>query len=258
MIPHTTTGIYLALQTCTETAHFVLYCIELDQVVSELIAAKLEDDFERITSHLRHQPSAKINVEIYPNLQSFHTAVNHQAGLEWFVGQAESGRIQMVTPLNPGPRHTFDTVLQTAVHEFTHLIVDEITDHDIPAWLDEGIATYESGQRQPQFVAAQIEQNLPRIADLNFSSGTDSNTVYAFSYTIIEFIVQEFGYNFVVVLVTNQGDFTETLNMSEAEFEQAWQTFILAEYSQFLDNSANQLAIYSNKQMVSNPYYLHH
>ncbi len=235
-MPHSTTGIHLALQTCAETEHFVLYCIEVDQAVSEIIASQLEDDFERITAHLNHQPSAKIDVEIYPNLQSFHTAVNHQAGLEWFIGEAESGKIRMVTPLNPGPRHTFETVMQTAVHEFTHLIVDEMTDRNIPAWLDEGIATYESGQRQPQFVAARIEQNLPGIADLNFNSGTDSNTAYAFSYTVIEFIMQEFGINYVVALVTNEGDFEETLNMSKTEFEQAWQAFIIAEYSQFMDN----------------------
>ena len=213
-----------------------MHCIDVDKGVSAIIASQLENDFERITSHLNHRPTEKINVKIYPNLQSFHAAVNHQLGSEWFVGEAESGEIRMVTPLNPGPKHTFATILSTAVHEFTHLIIDEITDQELPAWLDEGIAGYESSQRQPQFIATQIDSSLPNIADLNFNSGTESNVIYAFSYTVIEFIVQKFGYDHVVKLVANEGNFEEVLSMSEEEFEQAWQEFIIAEYSQFQED----------------------
>ncbi len=233
IMPHSTFGIHLSLEMCKETEHFVVQCIDVDKDVSAIIASQLEHDFERITTHLNHQTVEKINVKIYPNLQSFHAAVDHQLGSEWFVGQAESGEIRMVTPLNPGPKHTFDTILSTAVHEFTHLIIDEITDQELPAWLDEGIAGYESGQRQSQFIATQIDSSLPTIAELNFNSGTDSNIIYAFSYTVVEFIVQKFGYDDVVKLVANEGNFEEVLSMSEEEFEQAWQEFIIAEYSQF-------------------------
>jgi hypothetical protein len=230
LIPHTTTGIHLSLQTCEETKHFVLYCTDVDKTVATVIALQLENDFERITTQLNHQPPVKIKVEIYSNLQSFHAAVGHQHGLEWFVGNASNRLLRMVTPLNPGPKHSFDTLMQTTTHELTHLIVDEITGLEIPDWLDEGIATYESGQRQAQFVAARMEYDLPGIADLNFNAGTDTGTIYAFSYTIVEFIVQEFGYDRLVALVASAGNLEETLGMSETEFEKVWQHFVVAEY----------------------------
>lgn len=236
LIPHSTTGIHLSLKACEETKHFVLYCTDVDKSVTAVIALQLENDFERITTRLNHQPPVKINVEIYPNLQSFHAAVGHQHGLEWFVGNASNRLLRMVTPLNPGPKHSFDTLMQTTTHELTHLIVDEITGLEIPDWLDEGIATYESGQRQAQFVAARIEYDLPRIADLDFNSGTDTGTIYAFSYTIVEFIVQEFGYDHLVALIAAAGNLKETLGMSEIEFEKVWHQFVVAEYKPFQDN----------------------
>jgi hypothetical protein len=236
LIPHTTTGIHLSLQTCEETKHFILYCTDVDKSATAAIALQLENDYERITTHLNHQPLVKINVEIYPNLQSFHAAVGHQHGLEWFVGNASSGMLRMVTPLNPGSKHSFDSIMQTATHEFTHLIVDEITGLEIPDWLDEGIATYESGQQQTQFVVARTEYDLPRIGDLNFESGIDTSTIYAFSYTIVEFIVKEFGYDHLVALTATAGNLEETLGMSEIEFEKVWHQFVVAEYKPFQDN----------------------
>lgn len=227
--PHTTTGIHLSLKECEETMHFVLYCTDFDKSVMPLIAAQLENDYERLTSRLQHYPSEKITVEIYPNLQSYHAAIGHQQGYEWLVGGAWSGMMGLVTPLNPGPRHTFDTIMQTATHELIHLIVDEMSDTEIPVWLNEGIATYESGQRQTNF-AAWIEDGVPSIADLNFSSGIETGAIYSFSYTIVEFIVREFGYDLLIELVETKGDFEESLGISESDFENAWHQFLLVEY----------------------------
>ncbi len=230
---HFTEEIRQTLHICEETEHFVLYCFGGDEAVSADITSQLEHHYESITSHLRSEPKGKIVVEIYPDVQSFHIAVKSPNGPDWFVGKAESGRIQMVTPLNPGPKHTFETVLQVATHEFTHLVVDAINEDNIPIWLDEGIATYEAGHSpNPQFISAQAERNFPDITDLNFNSGIDSGIMYAFSYTMIEFIVQEFGYDYLVELVATAGDFEKVFNLSETEFQQVWREFVVAKYVQ--------------------------
>ncbi|WP_420642751.1 peptidase MA family metallohydrolase [Candidatus Leptofilum sp.] len=234
--PHTITGIHLSLQVCQETLNFILYCTDFDKSVVPFIVSQLETDYERITSHLQHQPSEKIIVEIYPNLQSYHESIGLRQGSDWLVGGAWSGMMGLVTPLNPGPAHTFDTIMGIATHELVHLIVDEMSDAEIPVWLNEGIATYESGQRQTNFIITSIESGLPAIGDLDFSSGIESSVIYAFSYTIVEFIVQEFGYDTLIELVKLGGGFEESLGISESEFENAWHQFLMAEYGSSSNN----------------------
>lgn len=230
-------GISNTLQICEETGHFILYCFEDDRAVSADLVSQLERHYEQITSHLSHEPKGKSVVEIYPDLQSFHLAVGRPNGPDWFVGKAESGKIKMVTPLNPGPEHTFEGILQVVIHEFTHLVVDTMTASEIPTWLDEGIALYEAEQSPvPQVVASQAETAFPNIADLHFNSGTDTGIVYAFSYTVVEFIVQEYGYDYLVKLVTAAGDFEAVFNLSETEFQQAWREFVMSEYVSIQNN----------------------
>ncbi|KAA3663617.1 MAG: hypothetical protein DWQ04_09845, partial [Chloroflexi bacterium] len=136
------------------------------------------------------------------------------------------------TPLNPGHEHSYASVLQVLTHELTHLVVDEITNEVLPACLDEGIALYEARQMpSSEFIAAQAAQNMPSIDALDFNVGTDTGIIYAFSYTLIEFVSREFGNDYMIEIAKTNGDFEKVFNMTELEFEQAWQAFVMAEYA---------------------------
>lgn len=88
----------------------------IDQIDRELVK-----NYSRITSKLKYCPRHKIIVEIYPELKEFHEAIGYPEAPDWVVGFAGNGKIQMVSPLNPGPQHTYDSLIKAAVHEFINL-----------------------------------------------------------------------------------------------------------------------------------------
>ena len=59
-----------------------------------------------------------------------------------FYAISGDGKIQLVSPAHPAPhRLTYGDGLMVAVHEFTHLALDEVNPR-LSSWLDEGAAVY--------------------------------------------------------------------------------------------------------------------
>ncbi|MEO2211422.1 sigma-70 family RNA polymerase sigma factor [Paenibacillus amylolyticus] len=73
---------------------------------------ELKRNVDRIITTYRHRPSQKIAIEIYPDLPTFHQAINEPDAPNWFMGTYEDNKIKIVSPLNPTVRslvlHTFE------------------------------------------------------------------------------------------------------------------------------------------------------
>ena len=87
--------------------------------------------------------------------------------------------IKIVTPYNPGPVHSYNTVVKTVLHEFVHILTMTKFKSEYflysqesfmkVMWLHEAIAVYESGQYEdfmPVFLN-NIKQKLPVFSDLS-------------------------------------------------------------------------------------------
>ena len=143
----------------------------------------------------------------------------------------------MVSPNNAGTSHNYDQMLQVAVHEFTHSVIWGIEKESaIPIWLNEGIAEYEARQmnekREKSVRTMLTMESVPTLNDMKMCNSTEFGNMggYELSYTIVEYIVSEYGYEKLNLLVRNPADFESAFGVSQADFETGWLDFITENY----------------------------
>ncbi|HNW76114.1 MAG TPA: peptidase MA family metallohydrolase, partial [Bacteroidales bacterium] len=201
--------------------------------VLDSLAITLENNYSRITNHLGIHIDKKIKVKIFPNIQAFHAAINLPDAPDWFVGVAfNTDEIMMVSPLHPGSVHTYESLMQVVVHEFTHIAVyDARGDKGVtgfPRWLDEGYAQYEAGQ---------VNERILKIVELSVTAKTpptwtqlDTVSVmefgnmngYGLSVTIVKFLVDTYGIDKLVLLIKEPENFEIIYGLSEYTLEKHW------------------------------------
>jgi hypothetical protein len=80
----------------------------------------LTDSLPRIERDLRPGRTGSFVVRIYPSVREYHEQTNIVGAPGWSVGRAAGdSELFIVSPLNPGPYHTYQGMLQVAVHELT-------------------------------------------------------------------------------------------------------------------------------------------
>lgn len=105
---------------------------------------------KKITNDLKSYPKEKTEVYIYPSIENYHNEMGRPNAPQWQIGSEICNKIFIVSPKNPGNVHTYDSILQATVHEFTHAVVENIAPNifSVPLWLNEGIAVYEADQKK--------------------------------------------------------------------------------------------------------------
>lgn len=213
-----------------ETEHFKYYCYDCDVEVLDALGRELEANFDRITDHLLYLPPEKIDVEVYPSVKTFHTCLGYPNSPAWAVGFAGNGKVQIVSPANPGPAHTYESLMLAAVHEFTHLIVRGHNSGKIPIWLNEGIACFEAKNiTDIQYGVGKWVRDgrVPTFADLEEKFSALNG--YQYSYTIVEFLVEEYSYEILVELIINP-DIPAVFGISDDELYQEWVSYLEEHY----------------------------
>lgn len=123
------------------------------------------------------------------------------------------------------------------MHEFVHIIVNQIND-DTPRWLNEGIASYEAKDNDENWIKESVKNGLlsnmiPSFKDLD--TGDDFEAFfkcngYQYSYTIVESIVNLFGYDKLYRLIKSPNSFLEVFGITEDEFQNKWINYIYKIY----------------------------
>ncbi len=121
-----------------ESQHFDFYSTIDDTEVLDSLAATLENNYYRITKHLGIQIDTKIKVKVYPDLKTFHSAIQLPDAPDWVVGSCISDELLMVSPVNPGNSHTYQSLMQVIVHEFVHIAVYLVVG-------EEGVKNFQDG-----------------------------------------------------------------------------------------------------------------
>ena len=215
-----------------ETEHFVFYCTDQDVKTLDDLAEALEGCYERTTTDLGRTPSGKVKVNIYPDIDSFHNAMGRPNAPDWSVGEAKNGALHMTSPLNPGPAHDYDGMLQIAVHEFVHIIINLFG--NVPSYLHEGVACYEAGQNDYQslsaFITEQMDQNkVPSLSSLEkFNSSSEG--MYQYGPAFVDFIARNYGFDAVVALLEGKPLATaigkDGASMQNQSFNEFWWQFL--------------------------------
>lgn len=226
-----------ALNLVKETDNFIVYYTEFDERCIVKVLDDLEKNYHRITSNLNQKLDDKLVIEVYSDLKDLHLALGLSDAPNWIRGGLRDGEIIIASPMNPPPGSDFDNVLKTAVHEFVHIIVNKIN-KDIPRWLNEGIACFEAKDNNDDWIRETVENGLinnkvPTFKDLD--TGDDFSTFfdrdgYQYSYTIIESIVEEFGYDKLRNLIKYPNEFKRIFMINEKQLQDKWIDYIKRNY----------------------------
>lgn len=220
-----------------ESENFIIKFNSDERTCINEIIGLLESRYKIITKNLKQEVSGKTCVKICSNSHELQSALGLENAPEWIRGGVKMDTTVIASPINPPKGSDFYNVLNTVVHEFVHVIINQIN-NDTPRWLNEGVASYEGKDNSEEWIKKTIrksleENTLPKLKDLD--TGRDFAKFfeidgYQFSYTIIEFIVNKFGYEKLHDFLEEPDNFEGIFNMSENEFESNWGEFLKKNY----------------------------
>ena len=221
-----------------ETRHFTIHYSEFDKECIDKVSDVLENSYIKITNNFNQQLNEKLILEIHPDHNQLHIALGLPNAPDWIRGGLGVNKIVIASPLNPPIGSNFNNVLNTAVHEFTHTIVNNIN-NNTPRWLNEGIACYEAKDNDENWIIKTVKSGLennilPTFKDLD--TGEDFETFfkhngYQYSYTIIESIVNIFGYDKLRQLIKYPNNFVEIFGITEDQLQDRWREYLKVNYS---------------------------
>lgn len=223
----------LGVKPRKETEHFRLFCTESDVKCLNDISKSLEDNYKKILDDLQFRLGKKVVVKIFPDIKTYHKlGLGKEDEPDWSVGTARHGELMIVSPLNAGPTHSFKSIIKVSVHEFTHIVIDKIN-KNVPTIINEGIAGYESDQMSEHYKARlkeSINENkIPTLNQLEFNF--DKVGGYWFSYTLVEFIIKEFGWKALNRLIRHPSQVEAILGMSKDEAWGKWVEYLKNNYA---------------------------
>lgn len=197
---------------------------------------ELNSSVDHLKKKYSHIPTKKVIIEIYPDLPSFHQAAGEQDAPNWFMGTYDHNVLKIVSPLNPGPEHTYKSILKSTVHLFTMWLIKEINPN-VPKWIRQGIGGYEAKQMSTSFIKDSIfslvqSQKVPSFQELN-NDTWDFETMkgFQFSYTAIEFILTVYGITHLNKFIRNPDGYEEVFNCEESDFHKQWVQYLESQLS---------------------------
>ena len=225
-----------SLELAKESQHFNFYSTPPDIRVLDSLATTLENNYSRIMNILGARTVKRIDVKVYPDIKSFHVASKYPDAPDWLVGTCYGEELLMVSPLNPGSVHTYQSLMQVIVHEFVHLAVFYARGDKgmirIPTWLNEGFAQYEAGQINDR-IRKSVESSLagqavPTWTQLEKSSAMEFGNMngYGLSVTIVEFLVVKYGMDKLVLLIKEPENLESIYGLSKDSLEKRWIQYV--------------------------------
>ncbi|MBI3996025.1 MAG: tetratricopeptide repeat protein [Candidatus Omnitrophica bacterium] len=174
----------------------VRYEEELQRPVGFDIRDALLEARRDVGSDFAYWPKQKLVVLVYSD-EKFRAI--RQETPEW-VGGLFDGKIRV--PL-PGRQLTSARVKQIVFHEYTHAVIQDLTNGACPLWLNEGLAEYEGAKQDdrplPLLRAASQAKHLIPWLELSdhFSyqlSTQEVGLAYEQSYSLANYLVTRYGF----------------------------------------------------------------
>jgi metallo-beta-lactamase class B len=191
--------------------HFEFWYSDIDKANIDSLSFHLESKYEKILKDLKLTGLPITRVKIYPDLESFHYAINQpDAPAEVLATAFGKDEFRMVSPTKGG-----DELMQFIAHEFTHCVhlnIDYAPNN--PRWLWEGLAMYESGWiMDPTQIDAVKNKQFPALESLG------NGMEYMLGYVIIEAIKDLWGSDALISLIKNRGNTEKAVGLNQKDFE---------------------------------------
>ncbi len=174
-------------------------------VYGSQVEALLDDAFTTLSKKYNYTPSEPVVVEIFDRQNDFAVRTFGIPDVAGFLGVCFG---KVITANSPASQRDSPNNWESVLwHEFCHVITLQMTKNRIPRWLSEGISVYEERLRDkrwgqhmtPEFRQQVREDRITPVSELssaflNAKSGSDLNFAYYESSMVVEFIVQEHGF----------------------------------------------------------------
>jgi len=173
--------------------------------LADAVLDALESAYNRVGYDLSHYPETRIPVILYTRKD--YRAVT--AGPDWSGGLYD-GKVRL--PIG-GAKEITPQLRGVLIHEYTHVVVGELTRGNCPVWLNEGLAEVE-GRREfdapaPELAAAAKAGTLFPFSALEKSlaafSTKDATLAYQQSRDMVDFMISAYGWNKIRDLLLNLG-----------------------------------------------------
>jgi hypothetical protein len=225
------------------TKYFNIIYEKSDEFYAQGISKKIDHIYTRINKDLGLVPKGRIDFYLCRTDEQFEKLYRGKPAKE-IVGFARLKPDVLVAIKSPYLARGMD--LQSVLaHELAHLVLRAyLKDKDIPRWLNEGFAMYESREMRINHYAivasAAIRGDLLKLDELDyafFAEGAKLELAYAQSYYLMSYIIGEFGpqrfRELIDAYVKNYNLKTaieKALGISFEQFDKGWRASIRARY----------------------------
>jgi tetratricopeptide (TPR) repeat protein len=234
-----------------------------DHVLNLLAQARSE-----LTEKYKHELPETILVEIFPRPSDFEVRTFGMPGIVGYLGVCFG---DVITANSPASQDANPVNLNAVLwHEFAHVVTLNKTNNRMPRWLSEGISVYEERERDPSWGEKMnvtyrqmiLDDELSPIGEmsqmfLSPKSGTHVQFAYFQSSLIVEYIIEEYGFDSLLNVLDDLAfgmSINESLERRTAPLKQLDEEFAKAvqkrvdEFGKDVDWSAPDLAAFSNSE----------
>lgn len=196
-----------------ETADFKVMYTEQDRDIAYLVSNTIEKDFARVKRRLNHHISTKIQIIIYPDLETMREKLD-LTERDYPMGIYYGGILHILSPKVWIKSNNMSIVSREfekngpMVHELVHLIVDQKTNGNFPLWFTEGVALYYEYQLTGYEWGEELGNiyNSSSLAQLTHYFDTlDKDIAYRQSFEIIKKIADIYGEEKILSLLDQLG-----------------------------------------------------
>ncbi|SHH21357.1 Peptidase MA superfamily protein [Thermosyntropha lipolytica DSM 11003] len=182
-----------------ETEHYVIKYTDRNEDSMHIVAKTAEEAYNEVCAWFGEKPSFKPILVVYPDTASLAASLGWDRD-EKAMGVYWAGTIRILAPeayLGPEEMKAKFKKEGPLVHEFAHLMVDEITRGNYNRWLTEGIAQYVekkitgfvfekpfADEKIKYYKLSELSRDFDRL---------NQNIAYWQSLEIIEYIAQVYG-----------------------------------------------------------------
>jgi hypothetical protein len=220
-----------------QTDHFIIKFTSSDEECVNMIGKAAEKAYASVSTFWGEKPARKTMLIIYPDNLSMNESFGWERN-EKAMGVYWGGTIRVLTPREwmQDPQE-FELFMREGpmVHEFTHLLVDQMTRGNYNRWWTEGVAQYVEKEitgfkfvdpeKPIYYTLSELEKDFDQL---------DQRSAYWESLLIIEYIVEQYGEESVYEIMcalgngaTMQQALESSLGIGYAGFEigfyQYWQ-----------------------------------
>ncbi|HTY20321.1 MAG TPA: peptidase MA family metallohydrolase [Geobacteraceae bacterium] len=173
--------------------------------LADAVLDALEGAYNRVGYDLSHYPDSNIPVILYTK-KDYRSVTS---GPEWSGGLYD-GKVRL--PIG-GTREITPLLRGVLSHEYTHVVVGELTKGNCPVWLNEGLAEFE-GRKEFDTPLNDLEHAVKTVALIPFKTleksiaSLDSGKAalaYQQSYSLVSFMISTYGMYKVRDILINLG-----------------------------------------------------